>query len=139
MLNGMGLRTKYMVNAGLYLEQKSAAPTLGSNPTQQKRIVMQFLHGASKSQMADAFYASFTYTPPVARDAMKADVDRFAWSVGVKTGDQMVSMIFRARARSSFSMAAKADHPRPLRSNAVLVWLGPKPPNLEVKKGLLGQ
>ncbi len=106
MLNGMGLRTKYMVNAGLYLEQKSAAPTLGSNPTQQKRIVMQFLHGASKSQMADAFNASFTYTPPDARNAMKADVDRFAWSVGVKTGDQMVSMIFRAR--SSFSMAAKS-------------------------------
>jgi hypothetical protein len=69
---------------------------------------MQFLHGASKSQMADAFYASFTYRPPVARNAMKADVDRFAWSVGVKTGDQMVSVIFRARARSSFSMAAKS-------------------------------
>ena len=52
-LNGMGIRTKYMVKvyvAGLYLEQKSSDPGAIIKADAPKRIVMQFVHGASKSQ-----------------------------------------------------------------------------------------
>jgi hypothetical protein len=103
-LNGMGLRTKCMVNAGLS-NRSQRAPTRSSNPTQQKRIVMQFLHGASKSQMADTFNASFNYNPQDARNAMKADVDRLLNQLDSSPAIRWFSVIFRAR--SSFSMAAK--------------------------------
>src|SRR5271167_4066463 len=75
-LNGMGLRTKYMVKvyvAGLYLEQKSSDPDAIIKSDATKRIVMQFLHGARKSQMVDAFNESFTDNAPDAHNAMKAD------------------------------------------------------------------
>ena len=57
-LNGLGLRTKIIVKvyvAGLYLEQKSSDPNSVVKSDTPKRIVMKFVHGASKSQMADAF------------------------------------------------------------------------------------
>jgi hypothetical protein len=57
-LNGLGLRTKFFIKvyvAGLYVEQKSSDPRAIIAADAPKRIVMQFLHGASKNQMADAF------------------------------------------------------------------------------------
>jgi hypothetical protein len=62
-LNGLGLRTKYMVKvcvAGLYLPQKSSEAVAIINADAPKRIVMHFLHGASKKQMSDAFDESFS-------------------------------------------------------------------------------
>src|SRR6185312_5440667 len=56
-LNGMGIRTKYMVKVyvgGLYLEQKSSDANAIIKADAPKQIVMKFLHGASKSQMMDA-------------------------------------------------------------------------------------
>jgi hypothetical protein len=67
---------------------------------------MQFLHGASKSQMADAFNESFTYNTPDARNAMKADVDRLLGQLESSPAIRWFSVIFRAR--SSFSAAAKS-------------------------------
>src|SRR5208283_3852356 len=61
-LNGLGLRTKVIVKvyvAGLYLEQKSSDPNAIIKADAPKQIVMKFLHGASKSQMSDAFDESF--------------------------------------------------------------------------------
>ncbi|MGA7314850.1 MAG: hypothetical protein WBX22_12845 [Silvibacterium sp.] len=67
---------------------------------------MQFLHGASKSQMADTFNESFTYNPQDARNAMNADVDRLLNQLDSSPAIRWFSVIFRAR--SSFSMAAKS-------------------------------
>ena len=54
-LNGMGLRTKFMVKvyvAGLYLPQKSSDAGAILKGDAPKRMVMHFVHGASKSQMS---------------------------------------------------------------------------------------
>jgi len=62
MLNGLGLRTKFVVKvyvAGLYLMQKSSDGDAIVKADEAKRIVMHFLHGVSKNQMADAFQESF--------------------------------------------------------------------------------
>ena len=93
-LNGLGLRTKIMVKvyvAGLYLEQKSSDPSAIIKADAPKRIVMQFVHGASKSQMSDAFNESFNDNSPDAVKTMKPDIDRLLGALEpVKPGDQMV-------------------------------------------------
>jgi hypothetical protein len=144
-LNGMGLRTKYMVKvyvAGLYLEQKSSDPDAIIKSDATKRIVMQFLHRATKSQMADAFNESFTDNTPDAKNALKADVDRFLGQLDtVKPGDQMIftyipgtGTIFVLNGGEKLTIPGAA-----FAQMLFSVWLGPKPPNPDLKKGLLGQ
>src|SRR5215471_5238338 len=92
-LNGLGLRTKYMVKvyvAGLYLEQKSSDANAIIKADAPKRIVLQFVHGASKNQMTDAFNESFNDNTPDAVKAMKPDIDKLLGAIdAVKVGDQM--------------------------------------------------
>src|SRR5271169_102076 len=144
-LNGLGIRSKYMVKvyvAGLYLEQKSSDANAIIKADAPKMIVMQFLHGASKSQMADAFNESFHDNSPEAVKLMKADIDRLLSALEpVKVGDQMVftyvpgtGTTFTLNGKEKLTITAPALGP-------VLfsVWLGPKPPNADLKKGMLGQ
>src|SRR5215472_8810263 len=61
-LNGMGLRTKYMVKvyvAGLYIPQKSSDAAAILKADVPKRIVMHFVRDVSKSQLTDGFTESF--------------------------------------------------------------------------------
>jgi hypothetical protein len=144
-LNGLGLRTKFFVKvyvAGLYLERKSSDASAILKADAPKRIVMQFLHGASKNQMADAFEESFTNNSPDAQKTMKADIDRLLGALEpVKKGDQMIftylpgtGTTFAVNGTEKLTVAGPAF-------GQVLfsVWLGPKPPNADLKKGMLGQ
>jgi hypothetical protein len=144
-LNGLGLRTKFMVKvyvAGLYLEQKSSDPNAILKADAPMRIVMQFLHGASKSQMTDAFDESFRDNSPDAVKTMKPDIDRLLGALEpVKVGDQMV-FTYLPGTGTTFTMNGKdkLTIPGPAFGPVLLsVWLGPKPPNADLKKGLLGQ
>jgi hypothetical protein len=144
-LNGLGLRTKFFIKvyvAGLYVGQKSSDAHAILAADAPKRIVMQFLHGASKSQMADAFSDSFNDNSPDALKTMKADIDRLLGALEpVKVGDQMVftyvpgtGTTFALNGTDKLTIAGPAFGP-------VLfsVWLGPKPPTADLKKGMLGQ
>jgi hypothetical protein len=144
-LNGLGLRTKVVVKvyvAGLYLEHKSSDPSAIISADAPKRIVMQFLHGASKKQMTDAFDASFKDNTPDARKTMKPDIDRLLDALEpIKEGDQMI-FTYIPGTGSSLAINGKEkltiagpDFGKVLFS----VWLGPKPPNADLKKGILGQ
>jgi hypothetical protein len=144
-LNGLGLRTKYMVKVyvgGLYLEQKSSDPNAIIKSEAPKQIVMKFLHGASKSQMSDAFNESFKDNTPEALKTMKADIDRLLAAIDpVNVGDQMVftyvpgtGTTYALNGKEKLTIAGPAF-------GQVLfsVWLGPKPPNANLKTGMLGQ
>ena len=144
-LNGMGLRTKLIVKVyvvGLYLPQKSSDASTIMKADEPKRIVMQFLHSASKNQMADAFNESFASNSPEAAKTVKADIDRLTAALeAVKPGDQMIftylpgkGTTFAVNGNEKLTIANPAFAP-------VLfsVWLGPKPPNADLKKGILGQ
>ena len=66
-LNGVGLRSEFMVKvyvAGLYLPSKSTDAGAIIKVDEPKRMVMQFLHDASKKQMTDAFDESFKDNDP---------------------------------------------------------------------------
>lgn len=103
---------------------------------------MQFLHGASKNQTADAFDESFNDNTPDAKKTMKADIDRVLAALEpVKDGDQMVftyipgtGTTFAINGKEKLTIAGPAF-------GQVLfpVWLGPKPPTAGLKKGILGQ
>jgi hypothetical protein len=144
-LNGLGLRTEYMVKvyvAGLYLEQKSSDTGAIIKADAPNRIVMQFLHGASKSQMANAFKESFNDNTPEAMKTMSADIDRLLGALEpVKVGDQMIftyvpgtGTTFAINGQDKLTIAGAAFNPVLLS-----VWLGPKPPTANVKKGMLGK
>lgn len=144
-LNGLGLRTDFMVKvyvAGLYLEQKSSDADAIIKADAPSRIVMQFLHGASQSQMAKAFKESFNDNTPDAMKTMKPDIDRLLGALEpMKVGDQMIftyvpgtGTTLAINGQDKLTIAGAAFRPVLLS-----VWLGPKPPTANVKKGMLGQ
>ena len=144
-LNGLGLRTKLFVKvyvAGLYVEQKSADANSIINANARKQIVMKFLHAASKSQMADAFEEGFSSNAPDATKALKSDIDLLLNALEpVKPGDEMV-FTYVPGAGTTFTLNGKEKLKisNPAFAPALFsVWLGPKPPNADLKKGLLGQ
>jgi len=145
LLNGLGLRTKFMVKvyvAGLYLAQKSSDAGLVLRADAPKQIVMHFVHSASKNQMCDAFNESFSDNSPDARKAMQAEIDRFFAVISpVKDGDELVftyipgtGTTFAVNGTERLRIAGSA-----FAEMLFSVWLGPKPPNATLKKGLLGQ
>ncbi len=144
-LNGLGLRSEFMVKvyvAGLYLEQKSSDPAAIIKADAPNRIVMQFLHGASKNQMVDAFKQSFNDNTPDAMKTMQPDIDRLFGALdAVKPGDKMIftyvpgtGTTFAINGADKVTIAGSAFNPVILS-----VWLGPKPPTASVKKGMLGK
>jgi hypothetical protein len=144
-LNGVGLRTKFIVKvyvAGLYLERKSpdANAILTSDGT--KRLVMHFVRDVSKKQIADAFEESFADNSPEATKTMKADIDRLLGALeDMKKDDEMAfthvqgtGTTMSIRGKDTVTIAGPAF------SRVIFsVWLGPKPPNGDLKKGILGQ
>ncbi len=144
-LNGLGIRTKMMVKvyvAGLYLEQKSSDPNAIIKADAPKQIVMKFVHGASKSQMSDAFDESFKDNSPGAMKTMKADIDRLLGALEpVKVGDQMVFTYVPGTGTTlAINGTEKVTIAGPAFGPVLFsVWLGPKPPNADLKKGMLGQ
>jgi hypothetical protein len=144
-LNGMGIRTKYMVKvyvAGLYLEQKSSDSGAIIKADAPKQIVMKFLHGASKSQMTDAFNESFRDNTPDAVKTMKPDIDRLLGALEpIKVGDEMVFTYVPGTGTSyALNGTEKVTIAGPAFGQVLFsVWLGPKPPNADLKKGMLGQ
>lgn len=145
MLNGLGLRTKYMVKvyvAGLYLGQKSSDPQAILKADTPKRLVMHFVRNVSQSQITDGFTESFQDNTPDAAKARKADIDRlFAALESVKDGDEIV-FTYVPGTGTTLSVAGKDKLTITAPAFAEMlfsVWLGPKPPNANLKKGILGQ
>jgi len=144
-LNGLGLRTKYMVKvyvAGLYLEQKSSDANAIIKADAPKRIVLQFVHGASKGQMTDAFNESFNDNTPDAVKTMKADIDKLLGAIdAVKVGDQMIfTYVPGAGTTYALNGQDRVTIPGAAFGQVMFsVWLGPKPPTADCKKGILGR
>jgi Chalcone isomerase-like len=144
-LNGMGLRTKYAFKvyvAGLYIPQKSADPGAILKPDVPRRIVMHFVRDVSKNQLTDGFTESFENNTPEAAKTLKPDIDRlFAVLDAVKDGEE-VTFTYVPGTGTSVAIAGKerVSIAGPSFADLIFsVWLGPKPPNAGLKKGILGQ
>ena len=144
-LNGLGLRSKMMVKvyvAGLYLEQKSSDPNAIMKSDAPKKIIMHFVYHPSKGQMADAFNDGFADNSPDAMKTMKSDIDKLNGALeDLKAGDEMVftyvpgtGTTLAINGKDKVTIAGQ-----PFAQALLSVWLGPKPPTADVKKGMLGQ
>ena len=144
-LNGLGLRTKYgfkVYVAGLYVAQKSSDADAILKSNEPKRLIMHFVRSVNKGQITDGFSESFENNTPAAAKNLKPDIDRlFAVIESVKEGQEMVFTYIPATGTSfAIDDKEKLTIAGPAFANMLFsVWLGPKPPNAGLKKGILGQ
>ena len=144
-LNGMGLRTKLGIKVyvlGLYVTQKSQDPAAILKADAPKQVLLQFLHSASKSQMSDAFNRAFAATSLDTKKTLQAEIDRLLSALeAVEVGDKMV---FNYVPATGTTLAVNGTEKVTIAGSAFgqmlfSVWLGPKPPNADLKMGILGQ
>jgi hypothetical protein len=144
-LNGLGLRKKFVVKvyvAGLYLEQKSSDPSAILKADAPKRIVMHFVRNVSKNQMVDAFNESFDSNAPEARKTMKTEIDRFLGCLEPINDGHEMSLTYVPSTGTTVAIddKEKLTIGAPAFASVLFsVWLGPKPPSQDLKRGLLGQ
>jgi hypothetical protein len=144
-LNGLGTRLATMLKvkvyvAGLYLEQHSqdASAILGAG--QPWHLALKFVRGVSKGEITDAWtdgfkknasdYASVAERITTLNDSM-TDLKNGASLTFSYLPDKGVSVSIDGDRKATI---AGADFASALLS----IWLGKKPPNKEIKAGLLG-
>lgn len=145
-LNGMGLRKATFLKvkvyvAGLYLSEATgdAGRILGSN--QPWRLVLRFLRDVDAPDIRDAFTEGFEKATGVIPDELRPRIDALnAMMTDFKEGD---SLVFANDPQKGVTVevnnAAVGTIEGADFSVAFLsIWLGPEPPNEDLKSGLLG-
>lgn len=145
LLNGLGVRSATMLKVkvyviALYLESKSGDPQAIIDSKGNKRIAMHFVHDVSAEKLRGGWTEGFEEN---AKDlaGVKGEIAKFNASMrDVKSGDRIVLDFSNDNVDvlindSRVDSIAGAEFQRALLS----IWLGPKPPNEELKEGILGQ
>jgi hypothetical protein len=149
-LNGMGLRIKKIAFikikvyvAGLYLPAKSSDANAILTADEPKRMVMHFLYKeVGRDKLVEAWNEGFENNAGTEMPAIEQRLAQFndMW-MDMKSGDEAVltyvpdkgtTVEIRGETRG---VVPGSDFARALFS----VWLGPEPPNKELKEGLLGK
>lgn len=145
-LNGMGLREATWLNvdvyvAGLYVEHVSSDPAklLASNET--KLLVLKFKRDVDRDDIAKAWTEGFKNNATVPYAQLKPAIDQLnAWMPSFKQGDTLTFMYVPGKGVAvdingqRKGVIPGEDFARSLYS----IWLGPKPPGGDLKRGLLG-
>ena len=145
-LNGLGLRLATMLKvkvyvAALYVPKTStdANAILGANAPAE--LVLHFVRDVGAGDMRKAWDEGFEKT---AKDQLPAFKDRIAtlngWMADMKTGQRM-TFVFKpgTGVQVDVNGAVKGTIKGDDFAKAFLaIWLGPEPPNAEIKSGLLG-
>ena len=142
-LNGLGLRKKAMFKVyvgGLYLEtlSKDASAILAAD--QGKAIRMHFLRDLTKAQLVEAFQEGFEGNVKD-RAAQKAAFDKMLALVpDVKEGSTLTFAYLPGKGTtlSAGSKELGVFEGKGFADAVFAIWLGPKPPSDDLKKGLLG-
>jgi len=146
-LNGLGLReaTLLMVDvyvAGLYVESKTsdADAVLADGAT--KRLVMKFMRSVGKEKLAEAWNEGFQKNAKDKAAALADGLGRLnAAMADVKKNDE-IALTYVPDKGTTVTVKGQdaatipgADFQRVLFS----IWLGPEPPNVPLREGLLGR
>ena len=144
-LNGMGLRTATMMKVkvyviGLYLKSKTsnAAEIIKSNRT--KRIEMHFVRDVSAKDLTKGWTDGFkNNTGDLV--SIQSEISKFNSSMrDMKEGDTLAIDFDKSHVvvfinDEKIKLIGGATFQQAL----IRIWLGPKPPNKELKAGILGQ
>ncbi len=144
-LNGMGLRTKVIFKvyvAGLYLQakQSDAAKILAEDSP--RHLEMQFMRSVGRAKIAEAWAECLTSNTPSASAEVKASFKKLeSWTADMEEGHQMTFTYTPGQGTEvAVQGAVKGSAPGKEFADAIFAcWLGPVPPNPELKAGLLGQ
>jgi hypothetical protein len=149
-LNGAGVRTRFVVKvyvAGLYLPEKKSVPADVLALGGPKRVAMTMLRDVTAQQLSDALTDGF------AANNAPADQDRYQTQLaeltaimaslgGAKKGD-VVAFDYLPDVGTRVLLNGEAKgKPIPEEGfyrGVLRVWLGDKPADADLKKGLLGQ
>ncbi|NJL29710.1 MAG: hypothetical protein HC897_18385 [Thermoanaerobaculia bacterium] len=143
-LNGMGLRTKLgfkVYVGGLYLGAKQSDPAKILADDSARRTVMHFVRSVGSGKICDGWQEGLAGNTPSASAEVKKGFETLcSYTEDVSDGDQMVFTYVpgtgtevAVKGKSKGTIAGK-----PFADALFAVWIGPKPPTAELKKGLLG-
>ena len=145
-LNGLGLRLATMLKvkvyvAALYVAKTSSDASAILGASAPSELVLHFVRDVGASDLSMAWAEGFEKTAKAQLPALK---DRIAtlsgWMADMKNGQKM-TFIFKPGAGVEVDVngSAKGTIKGDDFSKAFLaIWLGPEPPNPEIKTGLLG-
>lgn len=145
-LNGMGVRKKAIFKVyvgGLYLENpsKDAAAILAADAPRVLR--MQFVRDVEKAKLVDAFKEGFEANAKAALGSQKAGIDKLLASVADVKDGTVNAYVYEPGVGISVlhgdKEVARIEGGKELADAIFSLWLGPKPPTEDLKKGLLGQ
>lgn len=143
-LNGMGVRSKFFVKvyvAGLYLEKKSTDANAIVQSDAAKRMVLQFIRSeVTKEQMREAFDEALQANAPGQAGTMRAEIEQFLGALETMREKEQLVITYQPGTGTTVTVRGKDKVTIPGTAFGQLVfsmWLGPKPPNGDLKKGLL--
>ena len=146
-LNGLGLReaTILKVNvyvAGLYLPAKSSDPYAILKVDVPKRIVMHFVRNVGKEKLVEAWNEGFDKNAGASKDQVAPGLLQLDGAMVDVRSDDTIVLTYLPETGTTVVVKGKdavtipgADFARVLFS----IWLGPSPPNVGLKVGLLGR
>ncbi len=145
-LNGMGLREATFLKidvyvAGLYLPRVSSDPAAILASDGAKQLVLRFVRDVDRDDIVEAWTNGFAGNASVPIAALRPQIARLnAWMPKFADGD---TLVFRYAPGDGVTVEINgvrkgviqgADFARSL----FAIWLGPKPPTSDLKRGLLG-
>jgi hypothetical protein len=146
LLNGMGVReaTVFKVDvyvAGLYLETLSSDPTRIVMADETKRLVLKFKRGVDREDIVKAWTNGFRGNALVSLHVLQSRIDRLnGWMPDFREGQTLVFTYLPGT-----GVQVDLDDRRlggiegeDFARSLLHIWLGPKPPTSDLKKGLLG-
>ncbi|MBN1422965.1 chalcone isomerase family protein [Candidatus Fermentibacteria bacterium] len=144
-LNGMGQRKKMWVEvyvAGLYLPSRTSEAGEILEADAPWRLVMHFLHKkVDKDKLDGAWNDGFKNNSPDLLTTHAEDIDRFLACFPDIVKGQEVILTFSPAAGLQVDVAGETKDTftsRGFAQGVLSIWLGPKPPSADLRKGLLG-
>jgi hypothetical protein len=145
-LNGMGLREATFLKidvyvAGLYVEHPSSDPGQLLRSAGPKRIVLHFVHDVGHKDIIDAWHAGFRNNATVPLEKLRLPIAQLdAWTPGFHSGDTLTfTYIPGTGVTVDINGQNKGVIPdQEFARSLFAIWLGPRPPTADVKRGLLG-
>ena len=144
-LNGIGTRkaTFFKVHvyvAALYVPSKSSDPSAHLSSDQPMHLVMEFVRSVGEDKLTDGWEAGLEKNSKNFA-SLKDPLAKFnAQMKDVEEGDKIKITFFPGeKVVASVGSGAEFEIAHPQFSKDLLaVWLGPEPPNSDLKEGLLG-
>ncbi|MGE0623496.1 MAG: chalcone isomerase family protein [Pseudomonadales bacterium] len=142
-LNGLGLRKVTFIKVyvgGLYLAAPTSDAQTVLDSEQAKAVRMHFLRDVSRDQLIEAFEEGFDANAPD-KDGSGPEFERMLTLVpDVKEGEEL-TFLYLPGAGTTLTLGAAelgTFTGKPFSDAVFSLWMGPKPPNADLKKGMLG-